>query len=131
MVTEDIAYVSYVEAVLIHIELMRLLNEEHYGVFDRSLIESALARAKQAASYEGADLIRQAASLYYGLIRNPWIGGNKRTATAIVDEFLFRNGLEVTASTPEIIELVLETEADRWKVNEIEAWLRNHVSAIE
>lgn len=37
-------YMSYPEVVLIHILLMRLSGEAHYGVFDRSLVESALAR---------------------------------------------------------------------------------------
>jgi hypothetical protein len=62
LATEDIVYVSYVEAVLIHIELMRLLKESHYGVFDRALIESALGRPRLAALYEGADLLRQGAT---------------------------------------------------------------------
>ena len=63
MATEETAYLSYAEAVLIHILLMRFLGEAQYGVFDRSLVEWALARPKQAAAYEGADLIRQTATL--------------------------------------------------------------------
>jgi len=85
---EEAKYISYPEAIFIHIALMRLWGESHFGVFDRSLIESALARPRQAALYEQADLIRQAASLCYGLIKNhPWMGGNKRTATALTDEW--------------------------------------------
>ena len=49
------SYLSYTDAVLIHILLMRLSRESHYGVFDRALVESALARPKQARAYEGAD----------------------------------------------------------------------------
>jgi death on curing protein len=90
------------------------------------LIESALARAPQAA-YENADIVRQAATLYYGLIKNhPWLGGNKRTATTIVDEFLYRNGKEISASLQEVIDLVLGIEADKYEVDEIEKWLRQH-----
>jgi Prophage maintenance system killer protein len=66
LATKEISYLSYAEAVLIHILLMRLAGETLYGVFDRALIESALARPQQAAAYEGADLIRQAASLCCG-----------------------------------------------------------------
>src|SRR5215211_461629 len=105
---------------------MQLAGEIRYGVFVRSLIESALARPRQAAVYENADLIRQAATLYFGLIKNhPWLGGNKRTATAIVDDFLYRNGYEVRTSQNEIIELVLAIESDQFGVDEIENWLRN------
>jgi death on curing protein len=128
LATEGISYLTYAEAVYLHIKLMRLLGETQYGVFDRALIESALARPRHAVAYEGADLIRQAATLCYGLIRNhPWVGGNKRTATALIDEFLFRNGVEISASILEILELVLAVEADRWGVDDIDAWLRKHV----
>ncbi len=114
MATEETEYVSYVEAVLFHIELMRYLGETVYGVFDRALIESALARPSQAAAYEGADLIRQSATLCYGLIKNhPWVGGNKRTATALMDEFLYRNGMEIVAAISDVIELALSVESDR------------------
>lgn len=129
MAIEEIRYLSYVDAVFLHIELMRPTGEPRFGVFERSLVESALARPLHAAIYDGADLVRQAATLYFGLIKNhPWVGGNKRTATAIIDEFLLRNGVEVVASTTENIEMVLAVESDRWKVDEIEAWLRHHIS---
>ena len=132
MAIEGISYISYAEAVFIHIELMRLLGETHFGVFDRALIESALARPRQASAYEGADLIRQAANLYYGLIKNhPRTDGNKRTATAIVDEFLYRNGAEIIATTKDVIDLVLAIESDRWGVDETDSWLRQHVVPLQ
>jgi death-on-curing protein len=93
---------------------MRLSGEERYGVFDRALVESALSRPRQAAAYEGANLFRQAATLCFGLIKNhPWAGGNKRTATAITDEFLYRNGFELTAQSAGVVEMVLAVEAGR------------------
>ncbi len=111
---------------------MQLMGERRYGVFDRSLVESALARPRQAAAYENANLTRQAATLYFGLIKNhPWLGGNKRTATAIVNEFLKRNGYVLAASAGETLELVLSIEADQWKVDEIENWLRQHTTRIK
>lgn len=127
MAIEETKYFSYVEAVYIHIILMRFCNETLYGVADRTLIESALARAPQAAAYENADVVRQTTTLYYGLIKNhPWLGGNKRTATTIVDEFLYRNGREISASLQEVIDLVLGIEADKYEVDTIELWLRQH-----
>lgn len=129
MATKEIEYISYSDAVLLHIELMRLWGETRFGVCDRTLVESALARPRQAAAYERADLIRQASTLYFGLVKNhPWVGGNKRTATALVDEFLFRNGIEVVASTRDNIETSLAIDADRWGVDEIEDWLRQHTA---
>lgn len=131
MAIEKIKYTAFAEAVYIHLRLMRHLNEVRYGVENRDLIESALARPRQAAIYENADIIRQAATLYFGLIKNhPWRGGNKRTATAIVDDFLYRNGFEINSSVDEIIELVLAIESDKFEVAQIESWLRNRTSPL-
>ena len=89
---EEVFYIEYLEAVTIHFELMFEFGETRIGIADQNLIESALARPKQSANYENADVIRQAATLCFGLIKNhPWHGGNKRTATAITDSFLYRN----------------------------------------
>jgi death on curing protein len=78
---DQIRYLTYAEAVVHHIELMRALGEVRFGIFDRALIESSLARPKHAATLDNADLPAQAATLCYGLIKNhPWVGGNKRTS---------------------------------------------------
>lgn len=129
MATEGTSYVTFAEAIFIHIRLMEFLKEQRYGVFDRALIESALARPQHAARYENADLIRQAATLCFGLIKNhPWVGGNKRTATAIVDEFLFRNGYELKATATETVEMVFAIDGGLWQIDEIEDWLRGKSS---
>ena len=107
MEIEAVSYIEYLEAVEIHFELMRRYGETRIGIFEPNLIESALARPKHAAIYENADIIRQAAMLWFGLIKNhPWQGGNKRTATALTDSFLYRNGFELNASRDEIIEYI-------------------------
>lgn len=61
---------------------------------------------------------------------HPRAGGNKRTATAITDEFLFRNGYKVTATPAETVEMVLAVEGDRWGVDEVESWLRERAKLI-
>ena len=128
MAIEKTLYIDYLEAVEIHFELMRYYGESRIGIFEPNLIESALARPKHAATYENADIIRQAATLCFGLIKNhPWQGGNKRTATALTDSFLWRNGWSLKVKRSEIIELSLNVESDLWKVDEIENWLRLHV----
>lgn len=131
MAIEDFHYLTFLEAVLIHFEVMRFFGETRYGVADRALIESALARPQQAAAYENASLYRQAATLCFGLIKNhPWIGGNKRTATAITEAFLFRNGWLVAYSQAEIVELVLAIESDIYSVDEIESWYRQRAHQL-
>ena len=131
MATNTTHYPSFSDALLLHIRLMKKVGEKRFGVFDRNLIESALARSQPAAFYENADLIRQAATLCYGLIKNhPWVGGNKRTATAITSSFLLVNGIRLTAARAAVVKLVLEVEADGWQIDEIEAWLREHTAPL-
>jgi death on curing protein len=130
LATEPV-YIKYEEAVLIHFLLMRKLRETRYGIDSKNLIESALARPQNAAVYQNADIIRQAATLLFGLIKNhPWLGGNKRTATTLLRRFLELNGYRKNWTIAEQIEMVLAVEADKWKVDEIENWLRNRVEKI-
>ena len=129
MATEQVRYLTYPEAVALHVMLMRRMGETRFGVFERALVESSLARPRQAANYEDADLIRQAATLCFGLIKNhPWVGGNRRTATILVDRFLRLNGCEVVTTLSETLEMVLAVEADRWGVDEIANWYRQHTT---
>ena len=132
MATDEFVYLTIAEAVKFHVLYMRRVGETRYGVFDRKLVESALARPQHAAAYENADLIRQSATLLFGLIKShPWEGGNKRTATFLTNLFLKRNGYKIAAPTDELIELCLNVESDAWKVDEIENWLRDRVKKLE
>lgn len=126
MTVDEISYIDYVEAVDLPFALMKLWGESRCGVDSRDLIESALARPKHSVVYENADIIRQAATLCFGLIKNhPWTGGNKRTAGFLMEEFLSRNNFELTATSKDLYEMSLAVESDAWKVDEIENWLRS------
>ena len=128
MATEETSYLDVKDAITLHILLMRRWREVRFGVDRRDLLESALARPRQTANYENADLIRQAATLCFGLIKNhPRLGGNKRTASFLMETFLGMNGVELLATDAEIVAMVLAVEADTWKVDEIESWLRERV----
>lgn len=128
LTAKNIVYLNYVEAVELHFALMKTWGETRFGVESRELVESALARPKHAAIYENADIIRQAATLVFGLIKNhPWTGGNKRTASFLMDEFLFRNNCELGATSEDLYEMSLAVESDKWKVDQIENWLRPRV----
>ena len=131
MATRTFIYLTYLDAVKNYFDLMRLYGEKRIGIFDKTLIESALARPKHAAIYENADIIRQAATLCFGLIKNhPWHGGNKRAATHLTQIFLELNGYQLNFELVEIIELSLNVESDVWKVDEIEDWLREKIKQI-
>ncbi len=105
---------------------MQVLGESRVGVEFRDQIESALERPRNSALYENGDIIRQAASLCFGLIKNhPWRGGNKRTATILMRRFLELNGYRRNWTVADQIEMVLAVESDKWKVDEIDEWLRS------
>ena len=62
---------------------------------------------------------------------HPWIGGNKRTATALVHIFLRRNQYQLKSTTEQNVEMVIAVESDQWGVEAIENWLREHTTSIE
>src|SRR5436305_13600732 len=109
---------------------MQRLGEVRYGLFDRALLQSALARPRQAAAYENADLPTQAATLCFGLIKNhPFTGGNKRTATHLTDHFLKLNGFEIVAHVSEVVEIVLAVESNLWDVENVAQWMRANMKS--
>jgi prophage maintenance system killer protein len=44
-----------------------------------------------------------------------------------MEEFLFRNGFGLTATSKDLYEMSLAVESNAWKVDEIENWLRDKV----
>ena len=107
---------------------MKSFNETRCGLNSRAMLESALARPKHAAVYENADIIRQTATLYFGLVKNRiWRGGNKRTATVLIKQFLELNGCQPIWTLEDIMELGRKVDKGVWKVNEIENWLRERI----
>lgn len=118
MATDKTVYISTVEAITLHVLLMRQWRETRFGIDRKDLLESALNRPKQAANFEDADLIKQAASLCFGLIKNhPWLGGNKRTATFLTEVFLEMNGVLISASDSEIVELALHADLGKYDLD--------------
>ena len=128
IVSKRISYINCEDAIFHHNELMKSFNETRCGLNSQAMLESALARPKHAAVYENADIIRQTATLYFGLVKNRiWRGGNKRTATILIKRFLELNGCQPTWTLEDIMELGRNVDTDIWKVEEIENWLRSKI----
>jgi death on curing protein len=128
---ESIVYLTVEEAITLHILLMRTWEEVHFGIDRKDVLESALNRPKHSATYETADLVRQSATLCFGLIKNdPWLGGNKRTATFLMEVFLEMNDHSFVAQDKSIVDMALMVESDSWNVDEIEKWLKHAVEKI-
>src|SRR4028119_2004022 len=87
-------YLSLAEVIAIHESAMRRLGVEPKPLRDEGLLESAVMRPQMAASYESADIIRQAALLGVGISQaQAFLDGNKRTAYLALNTFLRMNGL--------------------------------------
>ena len=98
------------------------------GLRDRGLLESALARGQQRATYdESADLRDLAASLGYGLVKNhAFVDGNKRTAFQCVYVFLADNGLRLVAEELDVVLTVEGLAAGRVSESAFADWLRGN-----
>ena len=123
-------YPSYDFLLEVHEYLMRdVWGETYYGPCRPELLQSAIARPINAACYEDADGLRQAAYLFQGLLMNHgFLQGNKRTAYAALEWFLHVNRLgNITTTDREIVEFCLSAENDKWSIAEIEFWLRANV----
>ncbi len=72
---------------------------EPHIVRDLAGLESALARPVNHWHYGETDVVALAAALLLGVARNhPFLQGNKRTAFAAADYFLYLNGYELQAA---------------------------------
>jgi death on curing protein len=124
-------YPGYDFLLELHVFLMRdVWHEIHYGPTSPDLLKSALARPQQAAHYEGADGIRQAAYLFHGILMNHGFAqGNKRTA--IMEWFLWQNRLgTLTASDADVVAFCYAAENEKWSVDQIEHWLRAKLEVV-
>ena len=81
------------------------------GVRDAGLLESALAQPKVSFGGEflHPTIYEQAAAYLYHLAMNhPFLDGNKRTAFAAMDAFLWLNGYRLDLSNDQAYQLVLD-----------------------
>ncbi|NIM40740.1 MAG: type II toxin-antitoxin system death-on-curing family toxin [Hydrogenophaga sp.] len=72
------------------------------GIRDEGLLESALGRARNLASYGSPDVADLAASYALGLAKNhAFVDGNKRAAFLAMGLFLYLNGYRLVATQAE------------------------------
>ncbi|HYD87886.1 MAG TPA: type II toxin-antitoxin system death-on-curing family toxin [Vitreimonas sp.] len=100
------------------------------GIRDFGLLDSALARPRNAWSYGQDDLVALAALYAAGIMRNhPFVDGNKRTGFLAAYSFLYVNGLEIVASEAEVIVQCVSLAAGEIDDAEFAAWLHENVQA--
>ncbi len=124
-------YLEYETLLQLYAYLMQeKMGQGGFGILSESGLRSALTRPINAARYENADGIRQAAFLYHGLTSaHGFTDGNKRIAFLALAWFMQQNDLDkITADMPELIQFGLDAAAGEHDVDSIERWLRAHLA---
>jgi death on curing protein len=103
------------------------------GLRDASLLDSALMRAKNIATYdENADIYMLAAAYAFGLAKNhAFIDGNKRTAFVAMRMFLLLNSHNLISSHVENVVMMLKLAGGDMSEDELVAWLRANVQVVQ
>jgi death on curing protein len=103
-----------------------------YGLRDENALESALGRPQQRWHYQPNSPLSELAAAYaYGLARNhPFVDGNKRVALVVMVAFLERNGVELTATNPEALSVMLALAAGDVTEDDLAAWIDAHSRAL-
>lgn len=100
------------------------------GVRDANLLESALTRPQQLATYGEPDLAALAAAYAYGLAKNhPFVDGNKRTAFVCAELFLALNGRTLAASDADCVITMLRLAAGELAEDAFAIWLRANLAS--
>ena len=121
-------FIDRVLALMIH-ERTLVLHGGARGVRDQALLDSALARPRQIAGYEPeADIVRLAAALTFGVVRNhPFVDGNKLTGFVVGVLFLELNGFRFGASEEAAASQVMALAGGELDEAGYEAFLRENV----
>ncbi|MBV9654436.1 MAG: type II toxin-antitoxin system death-on-curing family toxin [Acetobacteraceae bacterium] len=100
------------------------------GVRDEGLLESALARPLNLASYGSPDIGDLAALYALSIVRNhPFVDGNKRTAYVAMETFLRLNGARFPVSDADAVVFMLAMAAHDLTDQEFTAWVCAHAAA--
>jgi death-on-curing protein len=99
------------------------------GIRDAGLLASALARPRNAAAYGDPDVPSLAALYALAILRNhPFIDGNKRVGTVLMETFMELHGYTLTASDPDLLRTILSAAAGELSDDDFTAWVRAHAS---
>lgn len=95
------------------------------GVNDERLIESALARPKNAQDHRPeSTIVTLAVSLAFGLAKNHgYRDGNKRTAFVATAVFLWLNGYRLVFPEAEVVSAMVCLATDTWSEARFAEWI--------
>src|SRR3990167_3894292 len=117
------------EVVAIHFRVTEKTGGSQ-GVRDWDLLASALGRPQATFGVEDLypDILLKAAALLQSISSNHhFVDGNKRTALATLEYFLFLNEKKIKATQKEKVELTLWSENKKPTIEEIANWVEKHI----
>ena len=95
------------------------------GILDEGKLESAVFRAQNLSNYnQDVTLYDLAATIGWGIANNhPFVDGNKRTAFVVMAVFLEINGMIVTASEVDVVNIMLAVASNQISQEQLSDWL--------
>ncbi len=95
------------------------------GILDEGKLEGAVFRAQNLANYnQDATLYDLAAAIGWGITNNhSFVDGNKRTAFVVMAVFLEINGMMVTASEVDVVNIMLAVASNQISQEQLSDWL--------
>ena len=116
------------QVLLLHEQLLQEFGGTA-GIRDDGLLESALAAPFQ--TFGGQSLYpsvqAKAAQLGFGLVCNhPFVDGNKRIGAHVMLVFLALNGIELSYTQQELIDIIFAVAADMANNTDLLQWIIQH-----
>ena len=117
-----------------------LLHEESIATFggarglsEEGLLDSALARARNAHAYHPEKSIAELAATYaFGLAKNhAFVDGNKRAAFLSIGVFLAINGFTLNAAQPDAIRTMLAVANGDLDEDALASWIQGNSRLVE
>lgn len=99
------------------------------GIRDEGMLDSALKTPLQ--TFDNRELFpsiqEKATRLAFGLIKNhPFVDGNKRIGTHVMLIFLALNGITLSYTDEELIEIILRVASGKADERDLYQWIENH-----
>ena len=123
-------YLSVDQVVSLHQSLTGLLSGDP-GVRDLRALDAAVA--KPALVFEGEDLYpslaAKAAALLHALVTTtPFVTASKGTAAVAAECFLAANGIALTATDQDLMQVITSTERGELGIESIAVWMRQRMA---
>ena len=97
------------------------------GIRDHGLLISGLDRAKNAFHYQGADIPALAAIYALGIINNhPFIDGNKRTGSVLLQVYLELHGYRFIPTDAEFYDMIVSLSSSEMSDEAFTDWVRSN-----